>query len=117
MPKQRSHPGEFAPESMFFIRTECNSCPRAITIGASCPRRALSVTGEPKLDSCTCIMLKQATLQWSVILSCWLFGISAQLSSGYSFQKGYHFSEVPNGSAYFQKHQGTKGQNTDSASI
>lgn len=30
VPKQRSHPGVFAPESVHFIRTECNSCPRAI---------------------------------------------------------------------------------------
>lgn len=32
VPKQRSHPGEFAPESTYFIGTDCNSCPKAITV-------------------------------------------------------------------------------------
>lgn len=34
VPKQRSHPGEFTQESTYFIRTECNSCPKAITVRA-----------------------------------------------------------------------------------
>lgn len=58
VPKQRSHPGEFAPESTYFIGTDCNSCPKAITVKTWCLRQALSVTGKPNLGSCTCMVLK-----------------------------------------------------------
>lgn len=92
VPKQRSYPGEFAPKSTYSIRTECNSCLTAITVRSWCPGRALTVTGKPKLGSCAAMMLKYAL--WSMVWSSWLFGILAQLSSGYSFQKGCHLFEV-----------------------
>lgn len=47
--KAKESSWEFAPESTYFIGTECNSCPKAITVKAWCLRRALSVTGKPKL--------------------------------------------------------------------
>lgn len=92
VPKQRSYLGEFAPESAYLIRTECNSCPKAITVRAWCSRQALSSNMKTKVRFLHLYDVEIHILEHNLkLLVVWDF------SSRYSFQKDCNLFEVPYG--------------------